>query len=73
MEDLVREIGIKRDTIAFNNIQDWKEARSAMQFESDRQFDKLANAMFTPLDMTDYEEDYVGWKELPGALPINRQ
>ena len=43
-----------------------------MQFESDRQFDKLANAMFTPLDMTDYEDDYVGYKELPGALPINR-
>ena len=73
MEDLIREVGIKRDTIKFNNVQDWKAARSDMQFESDRQFDKLANAMFTPLDMTDYEDDYVGYKELPGALPINRQ
>jgi len=44
-----------------------------MVFESDRMFDKLTNAMFTPLDMTDYEEDFVGWKEFPGALPINRQ
>ena len=44
-----------------------------MVYESDRQFDKLMNAMFTPLDMTDYEEDFVGWKEFPGALPINRQ
>lgn len=29
--------------------------------------------MFTPLDMTDYETDFVGWREFPGALPINRQ
>ena len=72
MEDLIREVGINRDSIAFDNVQDWKEKRSAMVFESDRQFDKLLNAMFTPLDMTDYEEDFVGWKEFPGSLPINR-
>lgn len=29
------------------------------------------NALFTPIDMTDYEEDFVGWDELSGALPIN--
>lgn len=44
-----------------------------MVYDSDRQFDKLMNAVFTPLDMTDYEEDFVGWQEFPGALPINRQ
>ena len=30
------------------------------------------SAPFTPLDMTDYETDFVGWNELPGALPLNR-
>ena len=30
------------------------------------------SALFTPLDMTDYETDFVGWNELPGALPLNR-
>lgn len=28
------------------------------------------NALFTPLDMTDYEGSFVGWNELPGAVPI---
>jgi hypothetical protein len=28
--------------------------------------------MFTPLDMTDHEENFVGWNEVGGELPINR-
>lgn len=72
MEKLVREVGINRDTIEFFNVQDVKELRSKMSFESDVMLPKLLNALFTPLDMTDYEEDFVGWKEFPGALPISR-
>jgi hypothetical protein len=30
------------------------------------------SALFTPLDMTDHETDFIGWNELPGALPLNR-
>lgn len=26
----------------------------------------LMNAMFTPLDMTDHEEAFVGWNEIGG-------
>jgi hypothetical protein len=29
-------------------------------------------ALFTPLDMTDHETDFVGWNEMPGALPLDR-
>ena len=29
------------------------------------------NALFTPLDMTDYENTFVGFNEIGGALPIN--
>jgi hypothetical protein len=29
------------------------------------------NAMFTPLDMTDHEEAFVGWNEVGGAIPMN--
>ena len=32
---------------------------------------KVLSAMFTPLDMTDYEEDFVGYREWPGYLPVN--
>lgn len=28
------------------------------------------NALFTPLDVTDYEETFVGYNEIGGALPI---
>lgn len=28
------------------------------------------NALFTPLDMTDYESKFVGYNELPGAAPF---
>ena len=29
------------------------------------------NALFTPLDMTNYESTFVGWNEIGGLLPIN--
>lgn len=29
------------------------------------------NALFTPLDMTDYEDTFVGFNEFPGSIPIN--
>lgn len=29
------------------------------------------NALFTPVDMTDYEETFVGFDEVGGALPIS--
>lgn len=39
-------------------------------FASDSQIRYLQNALYTPIDMTDYEDQFVSWKELPGALPI---
>merc|ERR1712160_146129 len=41
-----------------------------MMYESDHQFKYLANAFFCPLDMTDHEEAFVGWNELPMDVPI---
>lgn len=29
-------------------------------------------ALFTPLDMTDHETNFVGWNEVPGFLPLER-
>jgi len=43
-----------------------------MIHDSDNQFQYLMSALFTPLDMTDHETDFVGWNELPGALPLDR-
>ena len=40
-------------------------------YPSDRMFGKFMNAMFTPLDMTDYEDDFVSFAEYPGELPLS--
>mmetsp|Transcript_2464 Transcript_2464/g.3410 ORF Transcript_2464/g.3410 Transcript_2464/m.3410 type:complete len:338 (+) Transcript_2464:1361-2374(+) len=70
--DLVKEVGIKRDTIPFYNLTEFRKFKDNLVHDSDHQFTYLMNALFTPLDMTDYETDFVGWNELPGALPLNR-
>ena len=70
MQDLIREVGINRDTIQFTSVNDWVEAHGKLMYPSDRMIPFLQNAMFTPLDMTDYEEDYVGWEQWPGFLPL---
>lgn len=70
--DLVKEVGIKRDTIPFYNLETFRKYKDNMIHESDEQFKYLMSALFTPLDMTDYETDFVGWNELPGAVPLER-
>ena len=70
--DLVKEVGIKRDTIPFYNLAEFRKYKDNLVHESDNQFTYLMAALFTPLDMTDYETDFVGWNEVPGALPLDR-
>lgn len=65
-------MGIKRDTIPFYNLTEMRKFKDNMIHDSDHQFSYLMSALFTPLDMTDHETDFVSWNELPGALPINR-
>ena len=43
-----------------------------MIHESDRQFPNFAKALFTPTDMSDYEETYLSWNEAVGALPLEK-
>ena len=40
-------------------------------YPSDHNYNYLMNALFTPLDMTDYESSFVGFNEINGSLPIN--
>ena len=73
MKDLIRDVGIKNDEIPFHNLQSIRKLRDNHIHSSDGNFHYLMNALFTPVDMTDHEEEFVGWNELHGALPINRQ
>jgi hypothetical protein len=72
MADLVQDLGITADTIEFVNVGDLQKKReSSFIHPSDHNFQYLMNALFTPLDMTDYENCFVGWNELGGSVPIN--
>lgn len=73
MKDLVRDVGINKDTIPFHNLASIRKLKDNHIHSSDGNFHYLMNALFTPVDGTDHEEEFVGWNELPGALPINRQ
>lgn len=73
MKDLIRDVGIKTDEIPFHNLQSIRKLKDNHIHSSDGNFHYLMNALFTPVDMTDHEQEFVGWNELHGALPINRQ
>ena len=71
MRDLVRDLGINLD-MEFLNIGDLQKKREQLLiYPSDHNFQYLMNALFTPLDMTDYESNFVGYNEVGGALPLN--
>jgi len=70
--DLVKEVGIQRDSIPFYNLEKFRMYKDNLIHSSDHQFAYLQSALFTPLDMTDYETQFVSWNEIPGMLPLNR-
>ncbi len=72
MRDLVRDVGINQDNLSFLNVGDLQKKREQMFIQgSDHNFGYLMNALFTPLDMTDYENTFVGYNEVAGAIPFN--
>lgn len=71
MKDLVRDVGIHTDNMEFFNVGDYQKKKDQLSIlPSDHNFSYLMNALFTPLDMTDYESNFVGFHEVPGQLPI---
>ncbi len=72
MRDLIRDVGLNKDAIPFYNLAAMNKIKQKQTYTSDQNFHYLVNAMFTPLDMTDHEENFVGWNEVGGELPINR-
>lgn len=73
MKDLINDVGINKDSIPFYNLANMtKQVSKNQSYDTDRKFHYLMNAMFTPLDMTDHEDAFVGWNEVGGELPLNR-
>ena len=52
------------------NLARLRNLKDRQTLTSDENFKYLMNALFTPVDMTDHEETFVGWDEVPGVLPI---
>ncbi len=72
MRDLIRDVGIHPDNMEFYNVGDLAKKREQLfVHQSDHNFNYLMNALFTPLDMTDYENTFVGLNEVEGSLPVN--
>lgn len=70
LRDLITDVGIRDDTIEFMNLAKLNKFREQNVYASDHQMRYLQNALYTPLDMTDYEDQFISWREYPGALPI---
>lgn len=71
MKALIRDVGINSDTIEFYNLARLREVDANRQFQSDRQLPWLVDGLYSPINMTDYEETFVGWNEFPKQVPIN--
>jgi hypothetical protein len=72
MKDLIKEVGINSDSLEFMNVADLQKKReNLLTHPSDHNFNYMMNALFTPLDMTDYEDTFVGFNEVGGSLPIS--
>ena len=57
----------------FFNVSDIIKNNDARIKDSDKMNvrENLTNARFTQIDMTDYENDFTGFNELTGPLPID--
>ena len=66
IKDLIRDVGINDESIHFYNLKKVRNFKDGFTQESDGNLHYLMNAMFTPLDMTDHEDEFVGWNEMPG-------
>ncbi len=65
MKELLKDIGIKKENLIYYNFEDYKKVMDTYQLmPSDRKIQYFKNALFVPLNMTDYEESFIGFNEL---------
>ena len=71
MKELLKDIGIKKENLIYYNFEDYKKVMDTYQLmPSDRKIQYFKNALFVPLNMTDYEESFIGFNELGSSLPL---
>lgn len=70
LRDLLKDIGINRQTIRFSNVGDILKSREQKIHETDNQWHILTNSRFTSIDMTEYEYNFPSMNEV-GDLPLH--
>jgi hypothetical protein len=70
MRDLLKDIGINRETVQYSNVSELVKAKDERKYESDINFKNLLNARYTMIDMTDYEDTFSGFNEME-TLPLS--
>lgn len=70
MKDLIRDVGIRDETIEFVNLAMRNKNVDRLAHAHDYKFKYLNSALFTPLDMSDYDENFVSFKEGAGEPAI---
>ena len=70
MRDLIREIGINDETLNFMNVPDFQKFRDEMlPGEDDHMYHNITNSLYSPIDMTNYENTFAPFNELFRAEP----
>jgi len=67
MKDLIRDVGIRDETIEFVNLAMRNKNADNLAHSHDYKFKYLESALFTPLDMTDYDDHFVSFSECSGG------
>lgn len=73
MRALLNDIGMSRDNIQFMNLAKMRKLKEQQTHTTDDNFKYLMNALFTPVNMMDHEDVFVGWDEVPGILPFSER
>lgn len=71
LKELLKDVGINKHSIRFNNVADILKSRETYIMESDKNWRVLANQRFQQLDMTDYEFDFPSVNEVPDLEYFN--
>lgn len=66
LRDLLKDVGINKQTIQFANVADLIKKKDSKLHASDSNYENLKNARFTQIDMTDYLYDFPSANEIGG-------
>ena len=67
------EVNVRKEYLPYNSITDIRRKQGDLILNSEEHegYNVLKQALFVPTDMTDYEDNFTGWNEFPGAPPLN--